>query len=75
MIKDSTKLKKGQILKINIDKISDRFNDKLLNYLKNKPTGKLIGYKMVDGNQFGFVLELSIGSPQWFFADELSEIT
>ncbi|WP_269622891.1 cytochrome b6f subunit family protein [Prochlorococcus marinus] len=75
MIKDSSKLKKGQLLKIDIDRIADRFNNKLLEYIKKNPTGKLIGYKMVDGNQFGLVLDLSIGSPQWFFEEELSEIT
>ena len=36
--------------------------------------GKLIGYKMVDGNQFGLVIELEDGSSQWFFEEELSEI-
>ncbi|KGG17603.1 hypothetical protein EV07_1043 [Prochlorococcus sp. MIT 0603] len=42
--------------------------------LKKDPIGKLIGYKMVDGNQFGFVLKLNIGIIQWFFADEISKV-
>ena len=29
---------------------------------------------MVDGNQFGLVLELDIGTSQWFFEEELSKV-
>ena len=41
---------------------------------KTKPFGKLVGYKMVDGNSFGLVLELSNGSTSWFFENELCEV-
>ncbi|ABX08580.1 DUF2862 domain-containing protein [Prochlorococcus marinus] len=74
MIKDSSKLKEGQVLKVEIESLNDRLPRKILKQLANNPTGKLVGYKMVDGNQFGLVLELSIGKKQWFFEEELSEI-
>ncbi|KGG12685.1 MULTISPECIES: DUF2862 domain-containing protein [Prochlorococcus] len=74
MIKDSSKLKNGQILRVEVCKVQDRLPSKLLKELSKNSLGKLIGYKMVDGNQFGLVLELVAGTNQWFFEDELSEI-
>ena len=74
MIEDSTTLKKGQMLKIDISCIKDRLSKKLLTQLSQDPVGRLIGYKVVDGNQFALVLEVSEGSHQWFFESELSEI-
>ena len=46
----------------------------LMQQLEINSTGKLIGYKMVDGNQFGLVIELPIGYKTWFFENELTEI-
>jgi hypothetical protein len=34
-----------------------------------------VGYKMVDGNEFGLVVKLNNGEINWFFEKELSEIT
>tara|TARA_Y100001968_G_scaffold134623_1_gene122805 strand:- start:7514 stop:7753 length:240 start_codon:yes stop_codon:yes gene_type:complete len=75
MIKDSSKLFKGQILQVDLKEVKDRLPKKLIELLSKDPKGTLIGYKMVDGNQFGFVLELNIGQTQWFFESELSEIS
>ena len=74
MITDSSKLKKGQLLKVDLSNLNDRFPLDLLNKLRKDPIGKLVGYKMVDGNQFGLVLKLNIGITQWFFEQELLEI-
>ncbi len=74
MIRDSSKLKQGQLLKVEIEAIKDRLPKELINQLSLDPKGKLIGYKMVDGNQFGLVVKLNIGTTQWFFEEELSEI-
>ena len=74
MIKDSSKLKQGQVLKVDINNVKDRLPKQLIEKLKADSSGVLIGYKMVDGNQFGLVLKLSIGSTNWFFENELSEI-
>ncbi len=74
MIKDSSKLKKGQCLTVNLDKVRDRLPKALFKRLKKHPHGELVGFKMVDGNQFGLVLKLDCGSSQWFFEEELSDI-
>ena len=74
MIIDSSKLKKGQFLRVDLEKVKDRLPNKLIRNLSQNAIGKLVGYKMVDGNQFGLVLEFEQGSSQWFFENELSEI-
>ena len=74
MINDSSKLNKGQLLKIDINKVKDRIPTKLRDLISKDPFGKLVGYKMVDGNQFGLALKLKGGVISWFFEDELSEV-
>ena len=64
----------GQTLKVNLDAVKDRLPKKLIKQLTIDPYGKLVGYKMVDGNSFGLVLELSNGIRSWFFENELCEI-
>ena len=74
MIEDSRKLKKGQKLKIEINEVQDRLPENILEIIRNDPTVELVGYKMVDGNQFGMVVKLNNGEISWFFEKELSEI-
>ena len=74
MIEDSAKLKKGQTLKIEIKEVKDRLPKNLLDIIKKNPIVELVGYKMVDGNQFGLVVNLNNGYITWFFENELSEI-
>ena len=74
MIKDSSTLQKGQILRIEINEVKDRLPQNILELIKKEPTVELVGYKMVDGNQFGLVVKLSNGEINWFFEKELSEI-
>ena len=74
MIEDSTKLKKGQSLRIEINEIKDRMPQDIVEIIKKDPVGELVGYKMVDGNQFGLVIKLKNGKTNWFFEKELSEI-
>tara|TARA_Y100001968_G_C18762934_1_gene438604 strand:- start:155 stop:382 length:228 start_codon:yes stop_codon:yes gene_type:complete len=75
MIEDSTLLKKGQSLKIDIDEVKDRLPQNILKIIKKEPIVELVGYKMVDGNQFGLVVKLNNGKINWFFEKELSEIS
>ncbi|WP_320668218.1 DUF2862 domain-containing protein [Prochlorococcus sp. MIT 1307] len=72
MVKPET-LVKGQILMINLNKVRDRLPSHLIEKITLNPFGKLIGYKMVDGNNFGLVLDLGEGNTSWFFEDELAE--
>jgi len=74
MIDDSTKLIKGQSLKIDLNEVKDRLPQNILEIIKNEPIVELVGYKMVDGNQFGLVVKLNNGKINWFFENELSEI-
>ena len=74
MIQDSTKLEKGQSLKIEINEVKDRLPKNILEIIKIDPIVELVGYKMVDGNQFGLVVKLRNGDINWFFDKELSEI-
>ena len=74
MIKDSSTLQKGQNLKIEISEVKDRLPQNILELISKEPVVELVGYKMVDGNQFGLVVKLSNGEINWFFEKELSEI-
>ncbi len=74
MIKDSSTLQKGQRLIVEINQVEDRLPNNILETIKSEPIVELIGYKMVDGNQFGLVVKLNNGEINWFFEKELSEI-
>ena len=73
MIKDSSKLKKGQLLKIEINEVKDRLPKNIIDIIRQDSKVELVGYKMVDGNQFGLVVKMNNGEVNWFFANELSE--
>jgi len=74
MIKDSSSLQKGQILRVEINEVKDRIPKNILEIIKKEPIVELVGYKMVDGNEFGLVVKLKNGEINWFFEKELSEI-
>ncbi len=74
MIRDSSTLQKGQILKVEINEVKDRLPNNILEIIRNEPIVELVGYKMVDGNEFGLVVKLKNGDINWFFEKELSEI-
>ena len=73
MIKDSSTLQKGQILRVDINEVKDRLPQNILEIISNEPIVQLVGYKMVDGNEFGLVVKLKNGEINWFFEKELSE--
>ena len=65
-------LVKGQQLRVNLDRVKDRLPEELLRKLIEHPFGKWCGgYKMVDANAFGLILELEDGTQSWFFEEEL----
>ena len=74
MIKDSSILQKGQRLRVEINEVKDRLPKNILEIIRKDPNVELVGYKMVDGNQFGLVVKLNNGKINWFFEKELSEI-
>ena len=74
MINDSSKLQKGQNLRVEINEVKDRLPQNTLKIIKKDSVVELVGYKMVDGNQFGLVVKLTNGDINWFFENELSVI-
>ena len=74
MIRDSSTLQKGQLLRVEINEVKDRLPLNTLEDIRKKPFVELVGYKMVDGNEFGLVVKLNNGEINWFFEKELSEI-
>ena len=74
MIRDSSTLQKGQNLRVEINEVKDRLPHNILEIIREEPVVELVGYKMVDGNQFGLVVKLTNGEINWFFEKELSEI-
>ena len=75
MIRDSSILQKGQNLRVEINEVKDRLPQNILEQIRKEPIVELVGYKMVDGNEFGLVVKLNNGEINWFFEKELSEIT
>ena len=75
MIRDSSILQKGQSLRVEINEVKDRLPQNILELIRKEPVVELVGYKMVDGNEFGLVVKLNNGEINWFFEKELSEIT
>ena len=74
MIEDSSVLKKGQSLKIEINEVKERLPKNIIEMIRKNPIVELVGYKMVDGNQFGLVVKFINGEINWFFDNELTEI-
>ena len=74
MIRDSSTLQKGQLLRVEINEVKDRLPQNILDDIRMEPIVELVGYKMVDGNEFGLVVKLNNGEINWFFEKELSEI-
>ncbi len=74
MIRDSSTLQKGQLLRVEINEVNDRLPQNILEDIRKEPIVELVGYKMVDGNEFGLVVKLNNGEINWFFEKELSEI-
>ena len=74
MIRDSSTLQKGQLLRVEINEVKDRLPQNILEDIRKDPIVELVGYKMVDGNEFGLVVKLNNGEINWFFEKELSEL-
>ena len=57
--------------KIRVSRVRDRIPQNLVNLLKADPSGTVTDFRTVDGKGIGVVVELSNGSPCWFFEDEI----
>ncbi len=72
MSQAANSFKIGARLKVDLDRVRDRVPTKLVELIKSDPRGKLVNFKMTDGQGVGVVLELSDGSTSWFFEDEVA---
>ncbi|MGF1493694.1 MAG: DUF2862 domain-containing protein [Microcoleaceae cyanobacterium] len=57
--------------KVRIRGIRQKVPTAIINQLKQSPYGVVKGYRMVDGSDVGFVVELDDNLSTWFFEDEL----
>jgi len=64
----------GSLVKVDLDQIKDNLNSDLINLLQKECRGKVMGYKMTDGQEIGYIIKLSDGSMNWFFENEIKSI-
>ena len=57
--------------KVRISRVRDRIPQTLIDLLKADSSGTVTDFRTVDGKGIGVVVELSNGSSNWFFEDEI----
>ena len=73
MEKASNLIKIGSTVEIDLSKVEDRLPKELNATLRKDSKGKLVDYKMTDGQGIGVILEISDGSINWFFPEEIKQ--
>ena len=58
--------------KIKITRVRDRIPQNLVDLPKTDASGTVKEFRTVDGKGIGVVVELSNGSTNWFFEDEIA---
>ena len=58
-------------VKVELSKLEDRIPEDLFRKLSKSPTGKIVEYKMTDGQGVGVIILLNDGSYNWFFTEEI----
>ncbi len=58
--------------KIRVTRVRDRIPQSLVDLLKADSSGTVKEFRTVDGKGIGVVVELSDGSTNWFFEDEIA---
>ena len=67
----STLTRIGTKVKVDLEQVRDRIPGNLLDKLTTNPRCTVKDYKMTDGNGIGLILELSDGTKNWFFEEEI----
>ena len=57
--------------KVRISRVRDRIPQNLIDLLKADSSGTVTDFRTVDGKGIGVVVEISDGSSNWFFEDEI----
>ena len=60
------------VSKIRVTRVRDRIPQNLVDLLKKDASGTVKEFRTVDGKGIGVVVELSDGSTNWFFEDEIA---
>ncbi|SBO43191.1 cytochrome b6f subunit family protein [Cyanobium sp. NIES-981] len=58
--------------KVRVLRVRDRIPADLVEALKSDPTGIVTGFRTVDGQGVGVVVDLGAGRSAWFFDDEVT---
>ncbi|WP_186700697.1 DUF2862 domain-containing protein [Cyanobium sp. NS01] len=58
--------------KVRVLRVRDRIPAVLVEALKSDPTGTVTGFRTVDGQGIGLVVDLGAGQSAWFFDDEVT---
>ena len=65
----------GSTINIDVDSIKDKLPEGLKRTLYANSIGKVIDYKITDGTEIGFLVELCDSSKQWFFNHEIDGLS
>ncbi len=65
------KAKIGNSVQVNLELSKDRLTKEIIDAINISSVGKISDFRITDGKGIGVVLQLSNGSEQWFFEDEI----
>ncbi len=68
-ILDKTKI--GKSVRINLELSRDRITKEIIEDINVSSVGKIIDFRITDGQGIGVILQLSNGKEQWFFENEI----
>ena len=68
-ILDKTKI--GKSVRINLELSRDRITKEIIEAINVSSVGKIIDFRITDGQWIGVILKLSNGKEQWFFENEI----
>ena len=68
-ILDKTKI--GKSVQINLELSRDRITKEIIEAINVSSVGKIIDFRITDGQGIGVILQLSNGEEQWFFENEI----
>ena len=65
------KAKIGNSVQVNIELSKDRLTKEIIDAINVSSIGKISDFRITDGKGIGVILQLSNGTEQWFFEDEI----
>ena len=66
------KVKVGNSVQVNLELSKDRLTKETIDAINVSSLGKISDFRITDGKGIGVVLQLSNGTEQWFFEDEIN---